>query len=173
MFYLSLEALKLQISNMHTCSNTSESSLSYFSLTSDNQASNENFNSGQCCAMCYDSICFSTIMACIYWNDQTSSAIAEHAMLHYQEGLNDGKEFTCDYLPQIINICGADVEVVFGSRYQGTLSFTPVSSKHVLGRLILENTSENTGFLLWLSNHWLACIFQHANTRKKIFFGGM
>ena len=72
MFYLSLKALKLlshntQISNMHTCSNTSESSLSHCSSTSDNQTSNENFNSGQCCAMCYYSICFSTIMACNYY----------------------------------------------------------------------------------------------------------
>ena len=119
--------------------------------------------------MCYYSICFSTIMACNYWNDLTLSAIAENAMLAYQEGLNDGKEFTCDYLPQIVNICGADVEVVFCSRYQDTLSFTPaVSSKHVLDRLILENTSENTGVLLWLSNHCLACIFQHVNnTRQK------
>ena len=32
---------------------------------------------------------------------------------------------------------GADVQVIFRSRYQDTLSFTPVSSKHVLERLIL------------------------------------
>ena len=41
-------------------------------------------------------------MACNYWNDLTLSAIVEHAMLAYQEALNDGKEFTCDYLPQIL-----------------------------------------------------------------------
>ena len=67
--------------------------------------------------MCYYSICFSTISACSYWNDLTLSAIVEHAMLAYQEALNDGKEFTCDYLPQILNICGGDVEVVFHPRY--------------------------------------------------------
>ena len=84
MFYLSIKitvAQFTQISNKHTCSNTSESSLSHSSSTSDNQASNENFNSRQCCAMCRYSICFSTIMACNYWNDLTLSAIAEHAML--------------------------------------------------------------------------------------------
>ena len=36
----------------------------------------------------------------------------------------------------------------------------------------MENTSENTGFFLWLSNYWLACIFQHANntTQKTKYF---
>ena len=146
-----------QVSNMDTCSNTSQSS--HCSSRSDNQTSNENFNSGQCCAMCYYCICFSTITACNYWNDLTLTAIAEHAMLHYQEALKDGNEFICDYLPQIVDICGAAVDVVFGSRYQDILSFTSVSSKHVLESLILENTSENTGFLLQLSNYWLGCIF--------------
>ena len=109
-------------------------------------------------------------MACNYWNDLALSAIVEHAMCHYQEALNDGKHFTSDYLPHIVNICGADVDVVFRSRYQDTLSFTSVSSdssKCVLERLILENTSENTGFLLCLSNYCLACIFQHANNSQK------
>ena len=74
-------------------SNTSQSSLSLCFL---------NFNSGQCCAMCYYSICFSSIMACNYCSDLTLSAIAEYAMLAYQLALNDGNEFTCDYLPQIV-----------------------------------------------------------------------
>ena len=126
---------------------------------------NDKFNSGQCCAMCYYCICFSTISACSYWNDHTLSAIVEYANLHYQEGIKNGNEFTCDYLPQIFNICGVDVEVVFNSRYQGTLS--SVSSKDLIKRLILENTTDNTGCLLWLSNYYLACIFQHAKTTKQ------
>ena len=151
-----------QVSNMDTCNNTSQSS--HYSSRTDN----ENFNSGQCCAICNYCICFSTVTACNYWNDLTLTAIAEHAMLHYQEALEDGKEFTCDYLPQIVDICGAAVDVVFGRRYQNTLSFTSVSSKHFLKSLISENTSENTGFLLQLSNYWFSGIFQHSNnTRQK------
>ena len=151
---------------MHTCTNTSEPS-SIDSSTSDNQTLNENINFGQCCAMCYYSICFSTIIACSYWKEQTLNAIAEHAMLAYKDALNDGKEFTCNYLPQIVDICGAAVDVVFGSRYQGTLSCTSVSSKHNLEMLILENTSGNTGSLLLLSNYYLACIFLHANNSQQ------
>ena len=70
-------------------------------------------------------------------------------------------------MPKVINICGADVGIVFASKYQGTLVSNAVSSKHDLERLILDNTTENTGFLLWLSNcHCFACIFQHAKKTK-------
>ena len=91
-------------------------------------------------------------------------------MCHYQEGLNDGKEFTCDYLPQIFNIHGCDVEIEFGSRYQDILSSNSVSSKQVLESLILDNTTENTGCLLWISNYCLACIFQHYRIQKTKYF---
>ena len=47
-----------------------------------------------------------TIAACSYWNDQKLGAVAEYEMLIYQESLNDGNEFTCDYMPQVINIYG-------------------------------------------------------------------
>ena len=147
-----------QITNQHT--NDSDTNMC--------PSTSNKFNSGKCCAICYYSICFSTISACSYWNDQILSAIIEHANLHYQEGLNDSKEFTCDYLPQIIDICGADVEVVFNSRYQGEFFFTSVYCKH-LGRLILENATENTGFLLCFSNFYFSCIFQH-NTRQTKYF---
>ena len=70
-------------------------------------------------------------------------------------------------MPHIINICGADVDVVFNARHQGTLSSNSVSSTHVLEKLILDNTTENTGFLLWLSTYCLSCILQHVNNKKQ------
>ena len=71
-----------------------------------------------------------------YWNDQTLSAISEHAMLLYQEVLKDGNESTCAYMPKTINICGADVGIVFSSKYQGTFLSNAVSSKRDLERLM-------------------------------------
>ena len=47
------------------------------------------------------------------------------------------------------------------------MSFTSDPSTHVLEGLILENTSENTAFLLGLSNYSFACIFQHANNTRQ------
>ena len=89
-----------------------------------------------CELMCYYSICFSTIKSCNYWNDQILSAISEHAMLLYQEVLKDGNESTCAYMPKTINICGADVGIVFSSKYQGTFLSNAVSSKRDLERLM-------------------------------------
>ena len=130
-------------------SNTSQSSLSLCFL---------NFNSGQCCAMCYYSICFSSIMACNY-------CIECYCRICYV-GLPASFEWWKRvYMWLFATNSGGDIEVAFCSRYQDT-SFTPVFNKHVLERLILENTSWIQ--LLWLSNYWLACIFQHANnTRQK------
>ena len=155
-----------QITNIHT--NTSESNLSSCSSACDERF-HDNFNSSEQCSviMCFYSICFSTITAYNYWNDLTLSAIAEHAKLSDQEALNDRKEFTTDYMPHIINICGAAVDVVFNARHQGTLFSNSVSSKHVLEKLILDNTTENTGFLLWLSTYCLSCIFQHVDNKNQ------
>lgn len=117
--------------------------------------------------MCFYSICISTIKTCSYWNDQTLSALAGYGMLMYEEALNDGNEFTHDYTLQIINICGADVEVQLSSRHQGTLVSNAISSKQLLKRLISDNTTDNTGFFIWLSNYCVACIFRHPKKRQN------
>ena len=101
-----------QITNMHTNqisdTNTSESSLSCCSSVCDNETFNDNFiSSGQSCAICLYSICFSTIMTCSYWNDESLSAVAEHGMLLYQQSSNDGNELSCNYLPQTVSIYDA------------------------------------------------------------------
>ena len=86
--------------------------------------------------------------------------------LFYQETLNGGQQFTCNKLPTTVNIYSASVDVVFGTKQQGT--FSPTSDKLVLEKLILDNATENTGFLLWTSSYCLSCIFQHDNgTRQK------
>ena len=86
--------------------------------------------------------------------------------IFYQETLNDGQRFTCNKLPTTVNIYSASVDVVFGTKQQGT--FSPTSDKLVLEKLILDNATENTGFLLWTSSYCLSCIFQHDNgTRQK------
>ena len=77
----------------------------------------------------------------------------------YQETLDDGRQFTCDKLQSTINIYGANVDLVFGTEQQGILSPTSISNKLVLERLILDNATENTGFLLWTSSCCLSCIF--------------
>ena len=134
--------------------------ISQSALTCDNQAFIDNLNSSiQCYAICFYSICFSVIKPCSYWNDLELNAIAEHGDFFYQETLNDGQQFTCNKLPSTVNIYGANVDVVFGTEQQGTFSPTSISNKLVLERLILDNATENTGFLLWTSSCCWSCIF--------------
>ena len=77
-----LKGIKITVAQFTNC-HTNNSDTNMCPSTSDK------FNSAKCCAICYYSICFSTISACSYWNDQTLSAIIEHADLHYQKGLNN------------------------------------------------------------------------------------
>ena len=148
--------------------NISQSTLTYSSSTCDNEAVIDNFNSSiQSYAICFYSICFSVIKPCSYWNDLALNDIAEHGDIFYQETLNDGQQFTCNKLPSTVNIYGANVDVVFGTKQQGTLSPTSISNKLFLDNLVLDNATENTVFLLWTSSYCLNCIFQHNGTRQK------
>ena len=152
---------------LHT--NISQSTLTCCSSTCHNHAVIDNLNSSiQCYAICFYSICFSVINPCSYWNDLALNAIAEHGDVFYQKTLNNGQQFTCNKLPSTVNIYGANVDVVFGTKQQGTFSPTSISDKLALEKLILDNATENTGFLLWTSSYCLSCIFQHGNgTRQK------
>ena len=39
--------------------------------------------------------------------------------------------------------------------------------KLLLQKLITDNTKDNTGFLMWISNYCFNCIFQHNNMKRK------
>ena len=36
----------------------------------------------------------------------------------------------------------------------------------MLQKLITDNTEDNTGFSMWISNYCFSCIFQHNNIKK-------
>ena len=67
--------------------------------------------------------------------------------IFYQETLNGGQQFTCNKLPSTVNIYGANVDVRFGTKQQGTFSPTSISHQLVLEKLISDNATENTVFL--------------------------
>ena len=50
---------------------------------------------------------------------------------------------------------------------QGILCCTSLGSKLLLQKLITDNTKDNTGFLMWISNYCFSCIFQHNNMKTK------
>ena len=122
----------------------------------------------QDCSYFIYSICFSTIMTCNYWTDQTLQAIVEHAveMYKYDEALNR-HQLSINPFPDSVLICGSKIDIVYSSRHERTLYCTSVASKIVLEKLILANTMQNNGFLIWYLNCSLGCIIHNYVHRKK------
>ena len=112
-----------------------------------------------CCASSFCSICFSIIKYCGYWNSQTLDRITDHANKFYKEKLNGNNHpLTINNFPRTLQIYDADINIAFNLEKQGKL---------LLQKLITDNTKDNTGFLMWISNYCFSCIFQHNNMKTK------
>ena len=112
-----------------------------------------------CCATSFYSICFSIIKYCGYWNSQTLDRITDHANKLYREKLyGDNHRLTINNFPKTLQIYDADINIAFNLEKQGKL---------LLQKLITDNTKDNTGFLMWISNYCFSCIFQHNNMKTK------
>ena len=112
-----------------------------------------------CCATSFYSICFSIIKYCGYWNSQTLDRITDHANKFYKEKFNgDNNPLTINNFPRTLQIYDADINIAFNLEKQGKL---------LLQKLITDNTKDNTGFLMWISNYCFSCIFQHNNMKTK------
>ena len=117
------------------------------------------------CSVYIYAICFSRIMTCSYWTYETQSTIIEHAMGIY-EALNHENQQSLDHFPASVDICGAQIDVTYTSRHEGTLCFTSLSSKIALETVIADNAARNMGFLIWLSNCF-GCIIHNQINRKR------
>ncbi len=96
-------------------------------------------------------ICFSTIKACNYWNDQMQTAIAEHA-IELSDKVSDINPILSTYLPKSTEICGKTSDTVYTSRHEGKLYCVSTSSKDALAVVISGNTMNNAGFLICFEN---------------------
>ena len=112
-----------------------------------------------CCATSFYSICFSIIKYCGYWNSQTLDRITDHANKFYKEKLNGNNHpLTINNFPRTLQIYDADINIAFNLEKQGKL---------LLQKLITDNTKDNTGFLMWISNYCFSYIFQHNYMKTK------
>ena len=112
-----------------------------------------------CCATSFYSICFSIIKYCGYWNSQTLDRITDHANKFYKEKLNGNNHpLTINNFPRTLQIYDADINIAFNLEKQGKL---------LLQKLITDNTKDNTGFLMWISNYCFSCISQPNNMKTK------
>ena len=98
------------------------------------------------------SICFSMIKYCGYWNSQTLDRITNHANKCYKEKLMVITIHWLLTISQRLQMYDASISSAFNLEKQGKL---------LLQKLITDNTRDNTGFLMWISNYCFSCIFQH------------
>ena len=59
------------------------------------------------------------------------------------------------------------INIAFNLEKQGILCCTSLGSKSLLQKLITDNTKDNNGLLMWISNYCFSCIFQHNNMKTK------
>ena len=69
-------------------------------------------------------------------------------------------------LPDNLETGTGHVKVVPAARFQGNLSCNVVSSKQRLKSAILDHKESSTGFLMWISNYCISCIFQKFARQK-------
>jgi hypothetical protein len=147
-----------------------DTNFNYSSSTGGDDTSHENyFLYTQECSLYIYSICFSTIMNCSYWTYQTQSDIIEHAVEMYNNETINDKNQPSKHFPGSIEICGSQIDIVNTSRHEGTLCLASLSSRVRLETVILSNAKQNTGFLIWLSNHCLACVIVNQRKQTKYF----
>jgi hypothetical protein len=162
---------QLENSNESTDSTTTnnDTNFNYSSSTAGDDTTSENyFLYTRECSLYIYSICFSTVMNCSYWTYQTQSDIIEHAIKMYNETIND-KNQPPKHFPGSIEICGSQIDIVNTSIHEGTLCLASLSSRVPLETVILSNAKENTGFLIWLSNHCLGCVIVNQRQQTKYF----
>ena len=120
-----------------------------------------------CCALSLYCICFSSIKTPGYWNSQTFDSFADHGERFYREQLNNGKQLTINDFPSTLQIYDAYISINFTLEKRGILGCTSVGCKLFLQKLIEDDLKGNTGFLMWISNYCLSCIFQNNNSNQK------
>ena len=160
-FYAGFPDITFELKGVHIFPTEEESSQCCIEDNIIKEGSQSNICScKRCCAICLYSLCFSVIKSCRYWNSDTLNAVIEYGNAFYMK-LNVDKHLMLNDLPNKVNICGADVDVVFTAKGEGVLFKNTSLSEHVLHQFISHNKKNDTGFLLWISTYCLSCIFQH------------
>lgn len=105
------------------------------------------------------SICFSTLKSCGYWNAQTLEAISHYGNIFYEKEVNEGRVFTSNGFPSLLQIDSASIDITYNLEKEGILCFTSVSNKLQFNRLLQDNIRDNTGFLMLCSDHCISAFF--------------
>ena len=117
----------------------------------------------QCCAISLYSICYSVIKSCTYWDSNTVSAVVYFGTTLYN---NTGIHMSSD-IPRKVEICGTEIHVKLQANIQGVLNDKAQSKLNI--ESLICHTKENTGFLIWLGDYCMSCIFQKTSIKNMSY----
>ena len=117
----------------------------------------------QCCAISLYSICYSVIKPCNYWDSNTVSAVVYFGTTLYN---NTGINASSD-IPQKVEICGTEIHVKLHANIQGVVN--DAKRKPYIESLISHANNENTGFLMWIGDYCISCIFQKTSIKNMSY----
>ena len=112
-------------------------------------------------------ICFSVVKPCSYWKSDTLDALVEYGSAFFTETIKN--QTSSSELPQNVNINGATINVKFVTSNKGILVCNSFFSKLALERLMLQNVTKSSGFLLQFPSLCLSCVF-HKTSRNTTFY---
>ena len=112
--------------------------------------------------------CYSIISPCSYWNSNTLDAIIENGS-QLNNTMQSKYCLTSVTLPDSVTIFGTNINVHVNEVSHRELS-NLTESRISFETLILRNHTGKTGFLMWISSHCIACIYQKKYKSKAIVF---
>ena len=117
----------------------------------------------QCCAISLYSICYSVIKPCNYWDSSTVSAVVYFGTnLYNNTGINASSD-----IPQKVRICGTEIHVKLHANIQGVVNDKAKSKPYI--ESLICHTNENTGFLMWIGDYCISCIFQKTSIKNTSY----
>ena len=122
----------------------------------------------ECCAVALYAMCYSIVKPCGYWNLRTLGAVVTNGIQLFNDMGISTHLMPVD-LPRSVSVCGAEINVVVHAVSNGVLCCNLSESKSTLAMLILNNCHQITGFLLWLGNYCISCVFHQRNRVKNLF----
>ena len=71
------------------------------------------------------------------------------------------------YIPQKVRICGTEIHVKLQDNIQGVVNDKAKSKPYI--ESLICHTNENTGFLMWIGDYCISCIFQKTSIKNTSY----
>ncbi len=70
-------------------------------------------------------------------------------------------------IPRKVEICGTEIHVKLQANIQGVFNDKAQSKLNI--ESLICYTNENTGFLIWLGDYCMSCIFQKTSINNMLY----